>query len=286
MLKRILTLALLLAVLPLKAETDFRRADELFKNASYRESLEALKALDAQTSKEKVALLWRLSRVNLLLGEEASGTDAKRAFYAEGIASAEEGIALDPSSVECHMWHSANVGRDCQTRDIMKQAGAVPTMMADLTTILEKIGADNCSEAWQALGEIYFNHPFKSTDAAINFGRKALSCIPAGELRLSTYTFLARMLLSRDRSAAKRCAEITDGAKALQKEKGGIGRGSRFASQLGADFKPAWSSKTLGEMSDKEEAEAIIKYAAELYKKAAVHYPTDDKDYKELISIK
>ena len=284
MIKYLYTLALMFGatVLPLKAAVDFHEADSLFANAEYGKAKEMLEALEPSSDMEKVEQLWRLSRVCLLLGEESKVTDQKRSHYAAGISFAERGRTIDPGSVNCHMWHSANVGRDCQTRDVMKQAAAVPVMMEDLTNILEKIGADDCSEAWQALGEIYFNHPFKSTDAAINFARRALDCLPEGELRLSTYAFLAKMLLKRGRSAEGRKSEIKNGIPALRKEKTNIGKRTYYASSLGADHVPAWAEKPLGEMSDKEEAGAIIDYATDLYKKAAKHFPTDDKDYKEL----
>lgn len=269
------------------AALDLTKADRLFEDASYSAANTELDAARkaAATDAERVAVFWRLSRVSLMLGEEALDVEMKRSYFGKGISFAEQGLAINPRCVQCHMWHSANIGRECQTRALSKQAAAVPKMMEDLTAILETVGAVNCSEAWQALGEIYFNHPFKPTDAAINFGRKALDCIPAGELRLSTYAFLAKMLYSRNWDAAKRKADIEAGIGRFKSETKNIEKFSYYASSLGTGFTPRWSAKALAAMSDREEAVSIVNHAINVYQKAPVHHPVDDADYKALIKL-
>lgn len=68
----------------------------------------------------------------------------------------EQGIKLNPSDETIWMWHCANVGRDCQTRGMKDQIAAVGVMTEDLSTILNKLGRTEYSEAWQALAKMLY----------------------------------------------------------------------------------------------------------------------------------
>ena len=178
------------------------------------------------------------------------------------------------------MWHCANVGRKCQTYSVMDQAAAVPVMTKDLTAILDKFGNTGYSEAWQALSELYYHHPFKSTESAVNYARKAATCIPAGELRISTYTYLAQILYERGWSARKRIASAAENAVEFNKEyDSNMEKYSYFDGAL--TYMP-WSLKPFAQMSDKEEAAVIVSYAKGLYNSCKDLTPVDKKDYKAL----
>ena len=263
----------------------FGPVDSLFHAGALQPCKEGLETLltQADSDKEKAQVLWRLSRVTLLEGEAVQGKEARRSVFDKGADYAQKGMKLDPSNEKCYLWHCANLGRSLQTRPMMEQASAVPLLLSDLTTILDKLGKTSYSEAWQALAEIYYNHPFKSNDAAINFTRRAVACIPKGELRLSTYLSLAKMLHKRDWSASKRLSAIESNQDKFEKGKASnIERYSCYDGHYGPGGTAPWSSRALSQLSDREEAAAIVSYALRRYQRASAHTPVDKEDYRQL----
>ena len=232
---------------------------------------------------DKAEVYWRLSRASLMMGAAEQTKAGKRAHFGKGMEYAELGMKLNPNSKECYMWHCANVGRECQTRSLMEQAKAVPAMTKDLTTMLDKLGHTDYSEAWQALSELYYNHPLKSDEAAINFARKAATCIPDNELRISTYINLAQLLHKRNWSAGKR-ADAADGnaGKFNRTVKSNIEKYSYFD---GAKASMPWCSKPFTTLSDREEAIAIIDYAKGLFNANPNPTPIDKQDYAALLEV-
>lgn len=272
--KLILAVAILISFL--SVDRDFRyRCDYAANHDTLVVMLET-----AFPGKEKAEVYWRLARASLMMGEELQDKEAKREHFNRGIEWAEKGLKEDSSSKECYMWHCANVGRKCQTYSIMDQAAAVPVMTKDLTAILDKFGNTEYSEAWQALSELYYHHPFKSTESAINYARKAAVCIPAGELRISTYKYLAEILYERGWSVRKRSAAAA--ANAEEFKKGHKSNIEKYSYYDGAITYMPWSVKPFAQMTDKEEAAAIVSYARGLYNSCKDLTPVDKKDYKAL----
>lgn len=263
----------------------FSQVDAMFGSAStYRQSYDTLLELSSQaeSGKERAEVLWRLSKACLLIGQTKEDKDLKREWFGKGIDYANEGIRENPRCSQCYMWHSANVGRDCQTRPLKDQAMAVSPMMKDHEMILETLGDTGCSESWQALSEIYVNHPFKSTDSGINFARKAAMTVPSGELRLSTYAYLAGLLRKRGWSADKRRSQIEKNAREAAGKSGNIEKTACLDGILGASFKPAWASTPLGSMSDEQEADAIIAWAKKRYASFKSPCDSDREDFRKL----
>lgn len=287
--KRIALLIALIAAVPIQAAAlDFSKVDEQFKRGEYTQSNNGLESMlkTASSPSDKAEVYWRLSRNCLIVGQFETTKEGKRNWFNKGIEYASSGIEANPSNPDCYMWHSANVGRECQTHNLMEQASAVPSITADLEKILNTLGLKNYSAAWQALAEMYYAHPFKSTDSAINFARKAATCIPKDELRLTTYEFFARIMAERDWSASKRTSEASKNAGKFAHGTNNIDRTAFLDGGLGASHKPVWATKTLGSMSDREEALAVINYALGLYNSASVHYSYDNEDVKRLNALK
>lgn len=283
----ITSLSLLLAVVSLSA-IDFTTMDRLVTESDWNGSKELLeKALpDAKPGHEKSEVLWRLSRVHMLFGDVASSKSEKRAEFGKGIELASEAIKEDPQNENGYLWHCANVGRECQTHGLMEQASKVSVLIDDLASILDKIGKVNCSEAWQALAEIYYNHPMKSSDAAANFTRKAITNIPKGEVRMNTYILLAKILYDRNWNAEKRSKVITEDSEKFKKNYGSnFDKYAYFDGSQGSGYVPGWSKKALGSMSDREEAKALLEYAKSMYNGKKVKTRMDEKDYKELAGL-
>ena len=78
----------------------------------------------AAPGRERAEVLTRLAEVSMLLGEQQQDKAAKQAWFTKGIAYAEQVIQAAPSLPDGYMWHSANLGRDCQTRKINDQIAA------------------------------------------------------------------------------------------------------------------------------------------------------------------
>lgn len=216
-------------------------------------------------------------------GETETDVKAKREAFNKGIAYAEAAIKLDPNKPDGYMWRCGNVGRECQTRSMMEQNSAVGKMLDDIATILDKLNCTGYAAAWHALAEIYFRHPFKSTDAAVNYTRKAITCIPKGENWLQTYTLLAEMLYDRNWSADKRAsAQKKDVEKFAKKYKSNFDKYAFFDGSLGVDYICPWSGKTIGAMSDRDEARALVAYAKGIYEHTANKSEYDTKYFKML----
>lgn len=272
------------------AQVDLAKADALFDKSS--DPSECVSYLESALPKaangnEKCQVLCRLSKSYLILGQNETSKEKKQKIFGKGIEYAEQAIKEDPKNPEGYMWHSGNVGRECQTHAFTEQVKKLPVIMNDITTILDKMKMTDYSPAWQAMGEIYMNHPMKSDDDAINFTRKAIQSIPKGSLQLSAYTLLARLLYERDWNAAKRSSAINkDAEKFKQKYESVIDRYAFYDGSLGTGFKPAWSSgKTLSEMSDREEAKAVAAYAKSLYDSTSDKTSMDKTDYQELLKL-
>lgn len=248
---------------------NFNVADQAFWNADYKGCCKILKEMlpEAETDADKASIHWRISRACLMMES-----------YEDGIEHAEVAIRLNPSDPDCYMWHCANVGRECQRHSKAYQATKVSTLEKDLNTILNKLGKSRYSAAWQALAELYDGHPFKSDDAAINYARRAAVTIPRGELRLTTYHYLAKLLYKRGWNAEKkeREREANREAFANTKQK----NTSRYACYDGApDGEWPWESAG---MSDREEARSVLNYAIGRYKKQANPVQFETLEYKEI----
>lgn len=271
------------------AQVDLNEADRLFMTgSSTRECISYLESVlpQAQKGHERAEVLWRLSRAQLIIGQSEPDREKKRQIFGKGIEYAESAIKEDPKNPECYMWHSGNVGRECQTRNFAEQAKKLPVIMSDITKILDELKMTDYSAAWQAMAEIYMNHPMKSNDDAICFARKAVMTIPNGELRISAYTLLAKLLHERNWTAAKRSAAITKNTdKFRESYKSLTDKYAYYDGSLGTAYKPAWSSKSLGDMSDREEAGFIVSHVRSLYNSRSDKSGMDKADFQEFSSV-
>ena len=261
----------------------FTSVDRLFRDAKYPECEQALQQMMPQASpgKESAEVLWRLSRVNLLLGDAAPDVKTKREFYAVGLEYAERAIEEDPTNPEGYMWHSGNIGRDCNTRSLPEQAKASAKVSKDLNIILNRLGKVGHSSAWHAMAEYYWRHPFKSNDSAINFARRSVATIPSDEIRIVSCLLLADMLQERNWSAEKRASEAASNA---EKFKRGKTNTDKYAFYDGSSPRLPWLEGSLTGMSDREEAATVVRYAKERYETCSDIPPAERAEYKNLLN--
>lgn len=238
----------------------------------------------AENSQEKAAVLWRLARVSYMIGDAQTDKMARRERFNKGIEYAEQGCRANPRDAKCRMWHCANVGRECQTHPLMEQAAAVPKMTEDLTLILNNLDP-HMSEAWQALAEIYYHHPLKSKENGLNYARTAALNAPKDEPRIITYTYLASLLYNRNWSAGKRASQAAENSSRLAKLSGGSNI-DRYAFADGMKTALPWTEKSIGQLSDREEARLILAYAESRYKTVSDPAKAERDEYKNLLKLK
>jgi hypothetical protein len=271
-----------LILIPLLA-LQFQSVDKAFMSGGdYRSCEKTLLEMlpQAENGTEKANVLWRLARVEYMLGEAQTDKMKRRELFNQGIAYAEQSIQENPREPQCYMWHCANVGRECQTHPLMEQAKAVPAMTKDLTKILNSL-SPRLSEAWQALSEIHYHHPLKSNDTAINYARTAALNVPTGEPRVTTYLYLIELLYERNWSADKRASQVAEHSARLEKMKGSANI-DRYALADGMQQTLPWSAKSLGALSDREEALALAEYALSRYRACQSPSVMDRKDFQSL----
>ena len=271
------------------AQEYLSRADELFYARDRYQECESLlqsSLPSAETSVQKAEILWRLARVYYMCGENLTKRSEKREFYAKCEDYANQARALNPSSPDAIIWHSAGIGRECVTGGLIGLATKGPMVINDLLTILDKLGRTDYSSAWEAFANVYYYHPLKSTDTSVNFARKAVLTIPASENKIETYAYLARLLYERNWSSEKRTASsVRNAPKFRGSFKSVVDKYEYFDGGLGADYFLQWSQSSLGSISDRREAQDIVKYAASLYESLPKRTATDDKEYADMMEM-
>lgn len=194
-------------------------ADELYDAERYERTVQVLERArsSASSDRQRAEVFWRLSRVQLGIGDELrdedGDDDAAMEVYNQGMEYGDQAIEAGPSNNLGYYWKASNLGRWGETRGILsslRQAGP----MRDL--LEQSIQRDpEHAESYYVLGLLYARVPgglisFGNTDYAVSLGRKAvdlhLADVRAGEEELY-YPIrfeLASHLIDRDWNRRKR----------------------------------------------------------------------------------
>jgi tetratricopeptide (TPR) repeat protein len=262
------------------------QADALHDKGMYAEARNLLNAAlpDAPSGKERAELYWREARETLELGDVAEKDRKPQAdilaLFSEGEGYADKAIAADPQNDLGYFWKSANTGRWGQVKGILDSLSkAAP--MKDLLVKELSLNPER-SDPYFVLGQLYREVPgwpvsFGNIDAAVSLGRKAVEMrqaqVQAGtekELVYSFYNELAKSLYKRDWSAARRVSEQKVKAAKLAAAGTPLEKGSLY--EANAD---------LQDMSDREEAKALVQFSVnELGKLEALTAP-QAKDFQK-----
>jgi hypothetical protein len=263
-----ITLALLLLVLPVAAacadvSTVTAQADALHDKGSYADARALmLSAVNGAADGNDLAeLYWRASRETLELGDIAEAQKKPQgdilAVFVEGEGYADKAIAADPKNDLGYYWKSSNIGRWGQVKGILNslfKAGP----MKDLLVKELSLNPDR-TDAYYVLGQLYRELPgwpasFGNGDAAVSLGRKAVDLRQAqfasAAARELVYNFtneLAKSLWKRNWTADKRRSEQAAKAAKLAAAVTPQDKGSFYE-----------ASVTLKDMSDREEAKALV----------------------------
>ncbi|MCF0237076.1 MAG: hypothetical protein HUK24_00640 [Sphaerochaetaceae bacterium] len=285
----------LFALGSLFAALDFTAVDETYdKDLDDNGVYETLKSMlsKASSNDEKAEVLWRLARICVDLGDSLDESDKSGRFkwYEEGEQYAKDSIAAKETAMG-YLWKCSNIGRWGQTKGILDSLAKAKPMYEDVKYMVNTLKCLDSSEAWYLLAVLYDSLPGKpisygDKDAAISYGRMACDTVKPNLMYLGTYQQLAEMLYSRNWSAKKRTSEIAKMQKSWDKEtKSTIDKYMYYEGSKGSDITPVWSTSKLSEMSDREEAILILKYAINIYDTRSFRTASDDKNYKELTDL-
>ena len=177
-------------------------------------------------------------------------------------------------------WKSANIGRWGQVKGVLNSL-FLAGPMNDLLTKDIALDAQH-ADAYYVLGELYRELPgwplsFGNIDFAVSLGRLAVDMradqVASGKEKAYTYAFyteLAKSLYKRNWDAAHRAADQKANRARYDAAKGVIERGSYYESTV-----------TIKDMSDREEAKAMVQWVVAQLGAKATRMSDDDKDYSD-----
>ncbi|MCX5795589.1 MAG: hypothetical protein NTY77_08865 [Elusimicrobia bacterium] len=118
----------------------FAEADRLYFHRHQARNLEdSISALEArlQASPDQPAVLWRLGRSLVRLGERRDAKPDKLADYTRAEALLKKAVALAPREPQAHFWLGIAMGRRGQVRGILRSLFLVGPMRREMRTVLQ-----------------------------------------------------------------------------------------------------------------------------------------------------
>lgn len=288
-----LTVTAILLVIPLAfaaadMSTVLADADGLHDTGSYAEAAKLLLgSATASSGAELAELYWRAARETLELGDIAEKAGKPQAdvlaVFVEGEGYADKAITADPRNDLGYYWKSANIGRWGQVKGVVNslfKAGP----MRDLLVKELSLNPDR-TDAYYVLGQLYRELPgvisFGNVDAAVSLGRKAVDAREAQvqkgqekELVYNFYTELAKTLYKRNWSAATRAAEQKNKAAKLSSAVSPLEKGSLYE-----------ATTTLKDMSDRDEARALVQWVIGELEKVPLLTAAQKKDQGKATNV-
>jgi len=289
-----LTVTAILLVIPLAfaaadVSTVLADADALHDKGSYAEAAKLLLGSAAASSgAEQAELYWRAARETLELGDIAEKSGKPQAdvlaVFVEGEGYADKAISADSRNDLGYYWKSSNIGRWGQVKGVVNSLFKAQPMKDLLVKVLS-LNPDR-TDAYYVLGQLYRELPgwpvsFGNIDAAASLGRKAVDAREAQvqkgqekELVYNFYTELAKTLYKRNWSAATRAAEQKNKAGKLSSAVSPLEKGSLYE-----------ATTTLKDMSDRDEARALVQWVIGELEKVPLLTAAQKKDQGKATNV-
>jgi hypothetical protein len=265
-------------------------ADSLYDKEQFvecRTELLSQLALTASVA-DQAEILWRLSRVQVAIGDNFDEDDKANRFeaYEKGEEYANQAIEKHPLPL-AYLWRSSNLGRWGQTKGPLNALSKAKGMLLDLTEVVNTYNTLDSSETWYVLSSLYDELPggmlsFGNNVWAISYMRKALETIPSNLLYPGHYLKMAEELYGRNWDVSKRKREIPKMQDNWEKETTNLEKYRYYEGKEGKSGKPFYSSVTLDKMSDRQEAVMVLSYALAKYKVFANVKDSDQEDIAEI----
>lgn len=245
---------------------------------------------EAQDPSEKSQILWRLSRVELTLGDQLpeDDKDARFAAYEKAEELAIESIELEPNADAYH-WKSSALGRWGQTKGPLDSLGKAPGMLDDVLMVIDHFGYDY-TDSWYVLGVLYNQLPgwplsFGDKNYAISYMRRSLDTrIAERGIYLTLFQELSDQLYDRNWNAKKRTKEFAKMHDSYEENTVMSEKMKYYEGAEAGKNKPFYSTVALNDISDRQEAVMLLRYAEALYKAKKNPLPSETEKYKEILA--
>ncbi|MGI6437247.1 MAG: hypothetical protein ACOX0D_04240 [Sphaerochaeta sp.] len=276
------------------AALDFTTVDALYDSEQYSACKAGLLSMRSQaaTAQEEADVLWRLSRVTLGMGDDLDkkDKDGRFAAYEEGEEYANLSIARYPNAYAYH-WKASNIGRWGQTKGPLNALGKAKGMLEDLTMVVNDFNIVDYTETWYVLSSLYNELPgpplsFGNNNWAISYMRRAMDTLPVHKLYPGHYKKLAEELWARNWSASKRGKELAKMKTSWDKGGSTLERYRFYEGKDGGKSKPFYSSVTLDQMSDRQEAEMVLAYLEAKAKTFTPVLPSELRTLNEISELR
>lgn len=150
----------------------------------------------AQTHPEvQDEVLWRLSRTEKWLGDEATGKTKQLAHYEQAEALAKEGIKVNDRCVECHFWLGVAYGKIGVLRGVLNSLFLIGPIETEMQTVL-RLNPQH-SGAHHVLGVVYRMIPWFAGGSL----EKSIEEL-AQAVRLNSFSTIHYLELARSYAAA------------------------------------------------------------------------------------
>lgn len=292
--KKLITVLLIIAITlpafsvfnPEYSDYTFYIEEDFEKDKAYLE--EALAT--AVDDDEKSEILWRLSRLELTLGDQIPEEDKAARFsaYEKSQALAEESIALRPNANAYH-WKSSALGRWGQVKGPLDCLGKAPGMLEDVLMVIDHFGYDY-TDSWYVLGVLYNQLPgwpisFGDDNYAISYMRRSLDTRLSNRgLYLTLFQELSNQLYDRNWDKKKRSKEFKKMEKSYLQETVLSEKMKYYEGSEGGENTTFYSPVPLNQISDRQESVMLLRYAEALYKTKKNPLPSETEKYEEILS--
>ncbi|MCF7933695.1 MAG: hypothetical protein K9M84_14250 [Spirochaetia bacterium] len=251
----------------------FSQADQLYEDEAYTTGFALLEENESlfSSKEEKAGYLWRMARFQLFIADDREREGASKSelldLYDRGRDFAGDAVALFPSA-DAYYWKSSNVGKWGETKGILDSLAKAKPMRTDLLKVIDF--DPEYADAWYVFGRLYMLLPgwpisFGNGSYAVSFTRRSIDTYTGEDLKISYYQSLAETLWSRDSSDGELRKKFSSMASSYRKEKDLFDKMKYYEGSLGESFRPEYSSMTIGQMSDREEAVAILRWVIDAY---------------------
>jgi len=267
----------------------FEKADELYKAEQHQEAAEALEKAEQLVSSdaEKAELYWRLSRTTLNLADEAerNGASADQLLeeFEKGEALANRALEYDSDNHHAYYWRGSNIGRWGQTKGVLNSLMKAGPMRDDIERAVRSDSAH--ADSFYVLGMLYASVPklisFGNKEYAVSYSRRAIDAYRGDKTKYSYYLKLGDHLYQRDWSSRKRQKEARKMADDFSEASDPVERYKYFTAAFDAAKSQPYSRSGMEDMSDREEALAIMEWIVDELKGKSTLLPSEKDNLED-----
>ncbi|MCF6336131.1 MAG: hypothetical protein L3J12_10355 [Spirochaetales bacterium] len=270
-------------------------ADRLHEITNYTGEFKLLESeMDtAVSSSEKSEILWRMSRTALLLTDQLERDGASKnellTEFKKGWDYATQSLSFNPNNYNAYYWRAANIGRWGQTKGILDSLFKAGDMRNDLAKAIESNPSHG--DSYKVLGMLYDSVPgvisFGNKQYAVSLGRKSIDNQDElyRDYEYSYYLELAKHLWNRNWKSGKRISEQKKQQRKFDSKSSVLEKNWYYDGLVDLTKPTAYSSAGLKNMSDRDEAVAILTWMLSELKNLSNKNPGDFDDIEEATEL-